>query len=180
MPKTLPILVSVVASFSLFCPIFYCSSFCLQLFYSPYLALFYSPVVIYLLIFLDILPRNYLVFLVRWFIPCLKILCYLIFLIIFVFTMHHDCSVSSNSAGFSFFLPSLNIAWSFLIIIHCRTPLCTLQILFYLAHNNILIISNLQSCLNTLTSKPFISSLSLLVLFIKFLAYRLSVDSKMV
>jgi len=98
-----------------------------------------------------------------------------------------DGSVPSNSAGFSFFLPTLNISFadklnsfSSSFTAECYAIISALEFVFSLENNIILIVTDSQSCLFAISSNPFNSSLSPLVLLIKSLIYCLSLINKTV
>lgn len=84
-----------------------------------------------------------------------------------------DDSVSPTSAGFSFFLPSLNIyanklIWhASLFTAKCYTLINALQLISYLNFINFLIISYSQSCLLAIIYDSFNSPLSPRILNIK-------------
>jgi ribonuclease HI len=98
-----------------------------------------------------------------------------------------DGSVSTSSAGFSFYIPTLNISFSSKInslpssfTTECYAIINALEFIFSFEFNNFLIISDSQSCLLAIASESFNSSLSLLIFIIKSLVYHLSLVNKIV
>jgi len=96
-----------------------------------------------------------------------------------------DGSVSPNSADFSFFISAFKVssvsklyAHASLFTTECYAIISSLQFIFFLESHSFLIISDLQSCLSSISSDSFNSSLSALVLIIESLMYHLSFVGK--
>jgi len=183
--KSLPILASVAFSFSAFSPLVYRPSLRLQIYDTPYAALSFFPEVTVSPNFLGYSPKE-LPRLPQSLVDSLfnEYISYNVPSSVQIFT---DGSVSPNSAGFSFFIPSLDI--SFADKLHpltssfsaeCYAIISALQFSFTLEYSSFLILSDSQSCLLAISSDPFLSSLSPLVLIIKSLVYRLSLADKTV
>jgi ribonuclease HI len=98
-----------------------------------------------------------------------------------------DGSISTSSANFSFYIPTLNISFFGKInaltssfTTECYAIINVLQFISRLEFNNFLIIFDSQSCLLAIASDSFNSSLSPLILIIKSLVYHLSLKNKIV
>ncbi|KAL4103296.1 hypothetical protein QTP88_018673 [Uroleucon formosanum] len=184
-PKTLPILASVASSFSAFSPLVHRPSLRLQIYDTPYAALLYVPEVTVSPNFLGYSPKE-LPRLSRTLVDSLfnEYISYNFRSSVQIFT---DGSVSPNSAGFSFFIPSLNFSFSDKLhpltssfSAECYAIISALQFIFTLDFSSFLILSDSQSCLLAISSDSFLSSLSPLVLIIKSLIYRISLADKTV
>ncbi|KAL4156135.1 hypothetical protein QTP88_000170 [Uroleucon formosanum] len=184
-PKTLPIFASVASSFSAFSPLVHRPSLRLQIYDTPYAALLYVPEVTVSPNFLGYSPKE-LPRLSRTLVDSLfnEYISYNFRSSVQIFT---DGSVSPNSAGFSFFIPSLNFSFSDKLhpltssfSAECYAIISALQFIFTLDFSSFLILSDSQSCLLAISSDSFLSSLSPLVLIIKSLVYRISLADKTV
>ena len=183
--KTLPILASVAFSFSALSPLVYRSNSRLQFYDTPYAALSFFPEITISPNFLCYSPKE-LSRLPQTLVDSLFNEYILSNFPSFV-QIFTDGSVSPNSAGFSFFIPSLSI--SFADKLHpqtssfsaeCYAIISALQFTFSLEYSSFLILSDSQSCLLAISSDSFLSSLSPLVLIIKSLVYHLSLADKTV